>query len=318
MAKILLLWLCLISANVAAFPQQPGRHARQGEDEPIKLKTTLAQVPVAARDAGGRYVTNLTREDFTLFEDGLKQNIEFFASVEEPFSVALVIDSSGSTRGKLDDIKAGANAFIDCLRPRDRVMVISFDDSVQALSPLTSDREELRAAVASIKAGEYTQVYEAVYTAVWEKLADVEGKKAVVIFTDGIDTASSEITLEDTLDAVIESEDVIVYPIRYNTRGDVERKLAISGRVDESQVRELDRMYRKADEYLFQLAEYSGGIVERADEISDLSAAFARIAHELRHQYVLGYYPRSTNGGKRRLTVTVSREGLSVRVRPRR
>jgi VWFA-related protein len=194
---------------------------------------------------------------------------------------------------------------------------------------LTGDRERLKSAVGRIKPGEYTQVYEAVYTAVWEKLAEVKGRKAVIIFSDGIDTASSEISEEDTLDAVVESEDIIVYPIRYATRADNERKMQVRFETlnttnspkpkisYEEAVRELDRKYRKADEYLFDLARLSGGVVERADQISDLKAAFARIADELRRQYLLGYYPTSDKKIKdRRITVKVARDDAVVRARP--
>jgi VWFA-related protein len=260
----------------------------------------------------------------------VKQSIELCGSVEEPFSVALLLDSSGSTEAALEQIKSAAMAFLSNLRPQDRVMVISFNDSVEVLSELTNDTRRLEAAVRSIKSGEFTQVYEAVYTAVWDRLRDIPGRKAVIVFSDGIDTASSEISLEDTLDAVIETEDIIVYPIRYATREDTERKMetrlraslssdsqALSAKLDESR-RALDRAYRGADEYLQQLADMSGGIVERADKLGDLKAALGRIAEELRHQYLLGYYPtnKQKDDKSRRIAVRVSRQGLTVRARP--
>jgi VWFA-related protein len=301
------------------------------DDEPIKLNTTLVQVPVVVRERGGRYLSDMIREEFAVFEDGVKQNVELFGSVEEPFSVALLLDSSGSTLGTLDQIKSAAMAFLGNLRPHDRVMVASFNDSVEVLCELTNDAAKLGAAVQSIKSGEFTQVYEAVYTAVWERLRDVPGRKAVIVFSDGIDTASSEISLEDTLDAVIESEDIIVYPIRYATREDVERKMearvrassnsngsaAADANVEQSR-RELDRAYRGADEYLQQLADMSGGIVERADKLGDLKSALGRIAEELRHQYLLGYYPtnKQKDDKSRKITVRATRQGVTVRARP--
>jgi VWFA-related protein len=309
--------------------QERSKPATQ-DDEGIKLRTTLVQVPVVVSERGGRYVSNLSRDEFNVFEDGVKQNIEVFGSVEEPFSVALLLDTSGSTSAALEQIKSAAMAFIGNLRPHDRVMVISFDDSVQVLSQLTNDIARLTAAVQSIKSGEFTQVYEAVYTAVWERLHEIPGRKAVIVFTDGFDTASSEISEEDTLDAVIESEDIIVYPIRYATREDAERKmvarLRAASKSDGAEVntkveqgrRELDREYRAADEYLQQLADMSGGIVERADKLGDLKSALGKIAEELRHQYLLGYYPsnRQKDDRARKITVRVSRAGVTVRARP--
>ena len=324
-ALLLSLWVLPIGAR-----QQRAQKSDPQDEDPIKLHTTLVQVPVVVSERGGRYVSDLSRDEFTVFEDGVKQSIEVFGSVEEPFSVALLLDSSGSTEAALEQIKSAAMAFLSNLRPHDRVMVISFNDSVEVLSELTNDAPRLEAAVRSIKSGEFTQVYEAVYTAVWERLRDVPGRKAVIVFSDGIDTASSEISLEDTLDAVIESEDIIVYPIRYATREDTERKMetrlrasvnsdpqALSAKLDESR-RELDRAYRGGDEYLQQLADMSGGIVERADKLGDLKSALGRIAEELRHQYLLGYYPtnKQKDDKSRRITVRVSRQGLTVRARP--
>jgi VWFA-related protein len=300
------------------------------DDEPIKLNTTLVQVPVVVSEPGGRYVSDLTRDEFSVFEDGVKQTVELFGSVEEPFSVALLLDSSGSTQATLDQIKSAAMAFLDNLRPHDRVMVVSFNDTVEVLCDLTNNKTRLTAAVQSIKSGEFTQVYEAVYTAVWETLHDIPGRKAVIVFSDGIDTASSEISLEDTLDAVIESEDIIVYPIRYATREDVERKMetrvkatfpndsaAAEAKMEQSR-RDLDRAYRGGDEYLQQLADMSGGVVARADKLSDLRPALGRIAEELRHQYLLGYYPtnRQKDDKSRKIAVRVTRPGVTVRARP--
>ena len=311
--------------------QEKERKPAPQDDEPIKLNTTLVQVPVVVSERGGRYVSNLTRDEFSIFEDGVKQNIELFGSVEEPFSVALLLDSSGSTEAALDQIKSAAMAFLGNLRPHDRVMVVSFNDSVEVLSELTNDTTKLAAAVRSIKPGAFTQVYEAVYTAVWERLHDISGRKAVIVFSDGIDTASSEISQEDTLDAVIESEDIIVYPIRYATRDDVEHRMEMRLRTSvnsnasdgatsklEQGKRELDRAYRTADEYLQQLADMSGGVVERADRLGDLKPALGRIAEELRHQYLLGYYPtnRKKDDQSRRITVRVTRPGVIVRARP--
>jgi Ca-activated chloride channel homolog len=324
-AMLLIMCLTLAQSN---WQQSERQKQPPPDDEPIKLHTTLVQVPVIVREAGGRYLTDLKKEEFTIYENGVAQEVAFFGTVEQPFNVALLIDSSGSTLEQLEQIKAAAYAFVNNLRPQDKVMLVEFNDSVRIACELTSDREQMRRAIATIQPGEYTQVYEAVYTAVWEQLADVEGRKAVIVFSDGIDTASSEITEEDTLDAVIESEDTIIYPVRYSTRADVERKLEKkfamqkvsnpnkAGVDYETAVRELDRTYRKADEYLNELAQTSGGVVERADTITDLNAAFGRIAEELRRQYLLGYYPNDKSEKARRINVRVSRAGAVVRARP--
>lgn len=315
-------WLCVAIVQGQDFKQKQ-------QDDEIKLETTLVQIPVVVSDKGGRYILDLSKREFSIYEDGVRQTVEFFGTVEEPFSVALVLDTSGSTAAQLEYIKASAIAFIDSLRPHDKVMVIGFNDSVEVKCEMTGDRNVLYQAVRSLSSGEFTQVYEAVYTAVWEKLQGISGRKAVILFTDGIDTASSEIVAEDTLDAVIESEDVIVYAIRYNTQADVEKKLekkVIAGEYIEGNKRipwyqkqqELDRAYKEADEYLQQLTQSSGGIIERADELVDLKGAFRRLADELRQQYLLGYYPtnREKADKDRKLEVSVTRPGVRVRSRP--
>jgi Ca-activated chloride channel family protein len=329
----------LFCALVAALLIMPiigaGQHLAQEpkskrDDDPIKLEATLVQVPVIVSAPGGRYVADMRREEFALFEDGVKQEIALFGKVEEPFKVALLIDSSGSTFEQLEQIKSAAIAFVENLRDHDRVMVMSFNDSVEVLCDLTSDRGVLRHAIGSIQPGEFTQVYDAVYTAVWERLRDMTGRKAVILFSDGIDTASTEISADDTLDAVVDVEDTIVYAIRYNTRPFVERKLAerqerpainSQSRLQvnwEERLSALDATYASADDYLEDLTELSGGLVERADRLADLKSAFAKIAEELRYQYMLGYYPTKVEDGghERRIAVKVLREGVRVRARP--
>lgn len=323
--------LFLISALISVtFAQERSQKSKDDEDA-IKLESTLVQVPVTVTNTRGAYVTNLTARDFALYEDGVKQDIEFFKPVEAPFSVALLVDSSNSTADQLQEIRDSVAAFLDNMRTDDRAMIIEFNDSVGTICELTSDKARLRESLKEIKGGEFTQVYEAVYTAVWEKFENVEGRKAVILFSDGIDTASYEIKEEDTLDAIVEMEDVIVYPIRYGTKRDVLKRLARRYKPDfneqfddaekcvpEDERLKLDRAYRKADTYLQQLAESSGGVTEYADSLADLRGALGRIATELRQQYLLGYYPSNTRRTRlaRRIKVEIPQGGFRVRARP--
>jgi Mg-chelatase subunit ChlD len=196
-------------------------------DQAIKLEATLVTVPVIASDRDGRYIPDMRREDFTLHEDGVKQEIVFFGTVNEPVHVVLMLDTSASTQEKLDQIKRAATTFVEQLKPADRVKVISFDDAVHDLCEFTNDRAELGRAIDQTRPGKGTKLYDAVALALRE-MRQVQGRKAIVLFTDGADMTSDSARYEDNISAVEESG-VIVYPIRYDTRAETEAMLRSQG-----------------------------------------------------------------------------------------
>lgn len=306
--------LVAVAVVLTAAPAVRAQHQLVEPDTVVELDTTLVEVPVIVSEPGGRYVTDLTAGDFTIFENGERQRVDFFAATEQPINVALVLDTSGSTRDRLEKIKEAALAFVGQLRSHDRVAIVTFEEEVRVLLPLTSDRGRLRDALRGLAPGNFTQVYEAVQTVAEGVLGGVEGRKAAIVFTDGVDTASYT-TFEASL-AEISLQQIIVYPIRYNTRPDVEARIeARGGETDEIRA-SLAEAYRVADSYLRELASRSGGVVRSADRIEDIDAAFASIAAELRHQYLIGYYPpRAGDAGDRRIRVEVSRPGVVVRSR---
>jgi Mg-chelatase subunit ChlD len=224
-AIILIASLSLIPGAVAHTGQKDRSEQKKGEqrDESIKIDTNLVTVPVIASDRNDVYAPDLRQDEFTLFEDGVQQEIVFFATVKEPFHVALMLDTSASAQEKLGQIQNSANAFINQLQPADRVKIISFDDTVRELSGFTSDRSELRRAIDGARPGEGTKLYDAVKLAL-NNLARVKGRKAIVLFTDGVDWRSDSTRYEDNLQAIEESG-VIVYPIRYDTRPETEEML---------------------------------------------------------------------------------------------
>src|SRR5262245_63583835 len=124
-------------------PAQSETEKTDQQEIPLKIDTDLVTVPVVATDRADVYVHDLTKDDFTIYEDGAKQEIEFFAAVRTPFSVALMLDTSASTQEKLPRIQRAAKTFLDQLQPADRVKIISFDDQVYELSQFTNDRAEL-------------------------------------------------------------------------------------------------------------------------------------------------------------------------------
>jgi hypothetical protein len=210
-----------IPTGVTGQTEQKSRSERQ--DETIKIDTNLVTVPVIASDRNDVYVHDLQQADFMLYEDGQQQEIVFFATIKEPFSVVLMLDTSASAQEKLGQIQLAANSFVNQLQPADQVKVISFEDNVRELSGFTNDRNELRRAIDSTKPGEGTKLYDAVKLAL-NNLARRKGRKAIVIFTDGVDWRSDSTQYEDNIQMVEESG-VIVYPIRYDTRPETEEMI---------------------------------------------------------------------------------------------
>src|SRR6266853_444362 len=140
-------------------PQKDAGPEEVGEGDVIKVETTLISIPVSVMDRDGKYIPNLTKDDFHVWEDGVEQRVAYFASTEKPFTVALVIDTSASTRYKFEEIQDAAIAFVNQLRPDDRVMVVSFDDKIRVLARPTNDRAALRNAILRTRIGSGTRLY---------------------------------------------------------------------------------------------------------------------------------------------------------------
>ena len=191
-----------------------------GEGDIVRVETTLVSLPVSVMDRDGKYIPDLRKEDFRVWEDGVEQRVAYFASTEKPFTVALLIDTSGSTRFKLDEIQNAAITFVEQLRADDQVMVVSFSDKIRILSQPTSDRNALRNAIRQTEPGSGTRLYDAVDQVINQEFNRIQGRKAIVLFTDGVDTTSKRATYEDNIrDA--EELDALIYPVEYDTQGDM-------------------------------------------------------------------------------------------------
>src|ERR1700754_3874291 len=206
--------------------EQPTTKTEQTPAEPqdvetLKIDTNLVMVPVVASDRNGIYISDLRQDEFSISENGVKQEVAFFGTLAAPFHVVLMLDTSASTQEKLRVIQNAAFAFVEQLKPADRVKVISFDDQVRDLNEFTSNRETLRSAINSTRSGEGTRVYDAVQLAL-DTIRKIQGRKAIVIFTDGVDWHSLESSFQSTVRG-LDEEGVIVYPIRYDTRDETER-----------------------------------------------------------------------------------------------
>jgi hypothetical protein len=286
-----------------------------------------------------------------LYEDGVQQEVAFFGSEQVPFHVALLLDMSPSVQGSAEEIQDAAIEFVHQLRRDDRVMVVSFDRRIHFLTDFTNDRRRLESAIKSTQTGSGTSVYDAVYEVI-ERIKGVDGRKALIIFSDGEDTTSNKASYSDAIDVVTES-DVLVYGLRYpGGNGGVRidpwprnripqipfpipfpwpwprsrRRGPFTGYVDpptlQSNVTANSSTQgwprRGGGDFMTDVTNAGGGPVYDAERISDLGRLASRIAEELRHVYVVSYYPTNalSNGGFRSIRVRVrSRNDLAVRHR---
>lgn len=206
--------------------EEPAPQPTPPEDQAVdtvKIATDLVMVPVIATDINGIYVPDLRKEEFEIQEDGAKQEIAFFATVSAPFHVVLMLDTSASTREKLVDIRRAAIAFVEQLQAQDRVKIISFNDQVTDHNAFTSDRALLRSTINKTAGGEGTKLYDA-FSEALDSIRTIPGRKAIVLFTDGVDRVSDRADYDSTLRGLDEAG-VIVYPIRYDTRAETEELL---------------------------------------------------------------------------------------------
>ena len=298
--------------------QKTGDNASTEIDESsvIRVSTSLITVPAVVMDRNGRYIPNLRKEDFRIYEDGVEQQVAYFVSVERPFTVTLMLDVSGSTQSQLSQIREAANTFVSRLRPNDRMMAITFDGKINVLTEAEDVRaiRQTKLHIPAVTDG--TVLYDAVDFAL-KRMAQIPGRKAIVLMTDGVDQNSAA-TLKKTLDGIAE-QDVLFYTVQYNTLPQLPQRLSqIKNEKARRKVQErLMKGYAVSEPYLRTLAEKTGGRFYRADDLSDVGPAFEAITSELGVQYSLGYYPkpRSGAGSERGIKVRVRYPNLVVRAR---
>ena len=268
------------------------REAEIGEGEVLRITARLVSVPLSVIDRQGKYVVDLQQKDFRIYEDGVEQPITHFSNIDQPFSVVLLMDTSGSTASFLGQIKGAAKSFVEQLRPVDTVQPVYFHGEIKPLTTTSiSDHILLSAAIDQMSSGPWdlgTRLFDAVNFAL-SALKPVAGRKAVILFTDGENTwgkATNKSTLHEA-----EESDVVIYTLQYGTA--------------------------PAQKYLQQLAERTGGRYFMAANVNAINKSFAEVAEELRRQYVLGYHPNelAQRGLERKIRVKVHRDHVAVRAR---
>src|SRR6266567_2230051 len=293
-AGLLLSGVCLAQAPPPVGPRKPAQTAPQSQDVPpldnggtLRVNVKLVNVFATVTDENGAPIGGLKKEDFTLFEDGEPQKISVFDRQSGlPLSIVLQIDSSLSTRKDLPLELESARRFAQTiLRPVDAMSIYQFNDVVDELQGFTSNLRTLDRAIERVQAAGATAVYDAVFLGA-QALSKREGRKVLVIITDGGDTAS-HVDYGEALRAAQISE-AIVYPI-------------IMVPIEASAGRETG-----GEHALIQMSRDTGGRFYYASSIRQLDQAFREISDELRTQYLLAYYPpKASHGDFRRIKVEV-------------
>ena len=255
---------------------------------------------VTVTDSMSRYITDLESADFSVFEDGVGQDVTSFNRREQPIALSLLLDSSASMENHLATLQVAATNFVTRLKPQDIAQIVDFESRVQIRQAFTGNHAELAAAIQQTAAGGSTSLYNALYVALRElgkvravKEEDIR-RQALIVFSDGEDT-SSLVSFDEVLDVAKRSETAI-YTIALREAGAAQTK-----------------GFREAEFTLRTLARDTGGRAFFPLGISDLAGVYGQIADELASQYSLGYTSKNVkrDGRWRQLAVRVSRPGLT-------
>jgi VWFA-related protein len=329
--RVLLFWAAgFVSFALQLNAQTPrGEQERQKKSESdatIAIETSEVLLPVTVRDSSGQFVTHLKAEDFLIYEDGVIQPIASFALKRMPVHVVMLIDTSSSVTKELEDFKASAWRFISQLDSDDKVSLIRFDDRVELVQDWTTSRNALKRALNRIGTGMFTKFNDALYLAASEQLGKINGRKAIIVLTDGIDSGRGSVSPERAFRTLVEEEVPVYVVSKTRIQGRVERqeldyyqKSSSSSlnqlRIDgiKLTLAELDASERN----LTRIAEETGGRIYLPDSFDDLDEAYRQVAEELRSQYVIFYTPTNAtrDGSYRSVRVKVKQTGLHVTTR---
>ncbi|MBP1636803.1 MAG: VWFA-related Acidobacterial domain protein [Acidobacteria bacterium] len=268
-----------------------------GQQAPtFRAGTRIVPIYTTVVDRDRRLLPGLSRDDFEVFDDGRPRPITVFSSEILPISVVVMLDTSGSMTANIDLVKAGAEQFFLRLLPRDQAMAGAFNDKIQFASSFTGDRDDLVASLEGLDFGNPTRLYDAVALSL-DQLKPIEGRKVVLVFTDGADTSSS-VGLRDVLDRA-RAEEVMVYAIGLQSD-------YFDG---------VRRVRTKPDRGLRKLAEETGGGYFELEQKDRLTSTFTRVSEELHSQYLIGFDAGERDGRVHKLEVRVKRPEATARAR---
>lgn len=312
----------------SAKPQPTPDGQEIDEGDVISVSTSEVMLPVTVRDAGGKLVTTLTRDNFRVFEDGREQPLSDLALRQVPVDVVLMVDASSSVASNLDDFRRAVEGFVSKLGPDDRVSLIKFDDSVELLQDWTQSRVQLHRALNRITPGVFTRFNDALLLAAREQLKSARNRHAIIVLTDGIDSGRGYSTIEAALRALLAAQ-ATVYVVsnteieRAKKREELDSILASSPstiRFNELRIGDLREglnVLDASERNLAQLTEATGGRLYKPASFNQLDSTYAEVAEELRYQYALYFTPlnKARDGRFRRVKVSTTDPSFKISAR---
>jgi Ca-activated chloride channel homolog len=306
---------------------------RQQQDETLRLRAEEVLLNVTVIDPYGKQATDLTKDDFIIAEDSKRQDISSFIISSVPVNVVLMLDASGSVASEIPSLRDAAMRFVEQLGPEDKVSVLEFHTNVELIQEWTSSVDELRRAISwrfrpgmvrtpdgHSMAG-MTALYDALYLTAGEQLAKVEGRKAIIMLTDGLDS-SSKVTYNQALGSIIRSG-AVVYVVS-KARAFIADANKYRGKVGKifgggvaNQADEAVAMLENAERLMTDLSTRTGGAIFSPLKDDEMKDVYARVARELKNQYIVTYISKNEerNGQLRRINVYLTRAGYSARTR---
>ncbi len=296
--------LLAIAALLAVVPLaargQPGQQAQAQTPQQaptFRSGTKIVALYSTVTDANGRLVAGLGQEDFEVLDNDKLQPITVFSAEIAPITVVVMLDTSGSMTNNIDLVKAGAEQFFLRLLRQDRAQLGDFNDKIQLLTGVTGDRDDLVSALRDVDFGYPTRLWDAVDAGL-DSLKGLEGRRVVLVFTDGADT-SSKIGFGSVLDRA-RVDEVMVYGI-----GLAGEEPGPGGRP----------MRTRPDRSLRKIADETGGGYFELDHRDQLTTTFTRVSEELHSQYVIGFSPEARDGKLHKLELRMKRPGMKARAR---
>jgi VWFA-related protein len=286
-----------------AGPASAPATANRAQQPAFRAGVDIVSLNVTVTDGANHYVTDLEGPEFSVFEDGVKQDLTFFNRRQQPIALSLLLDSSASMEDKLPTLQAAATNFVHKLKPNDLAQVIDFDSRVEVRQAFTGNTAELQSAIDMTSPGGSTSLHNAIYIALKElkKVRAVSEedvrRQALIVFSDGEDT-SSLVSFDEVLDLAKRSETAVY---------------AIALRGTDTQA----KGFREAEFVMRTLAQETGGRAFFPARIEDLQGVYAQIADELASQYTLGYTSKNVrrDGAWRRIVVQVTRPNITPRAK---